>query len=100
VLDALSDDQKRQHVETALNERIVRVYKQKPQRVRVENTTASGHWTVTEEGLFQLGDGKDHRPDLRQRTVILSALDPLGLPRATQVVSGGTGRRCAVSSRE
>ncbi len=88
VLDALSDDQKWQRFETALNQRIVRVYKLKPQRVRVDSTTASGYWTVTEEGLFQLGSSKDHRPDLPQLKVMLSALDPLGLPVATQVVSG------------
>src|SRR2546421_4012796 len=88
VLDALSDEQKWQHFETALNQRIVRVYKLKPQRVRVDSTTASGYWTVTEEGLFQLGYSKDHRPDLPQLKVMLSALDPLGLPMATQVVSG------------
>ncbi len=88
VLDALGDDQKWQHFETALNQRIVRVYKLKPQRVRVDSTTASGYWTVSEEGLFQLGYSKDHRPDLPQLKVMLSALDPLGLPVATQVVSG------------
>jgi transposase len=88
VLDTLSDDQKWQHFETALNQRIVRVYNLKPQRVRVDSTTASGYWTVTEEGLFQLGYSKDHRPDLPQLKVMLSALDPLGLPVATQVVSG------------
>jgi transposase len=88
VLDALGDDQKWQHFETALNQRIVRVYNLKPKRVRVDSTTASGYWTVTEEGLFQLGYSKDHRPDLPQLKVMLSALDPLGLPVATQVVSG------------
>jgi transposase len=88
VLDALSDDQQWQQFETALNRQIVRVYNLKPQRVRVDSTTASGYWTVTEEGLFQLGYSKDHRPDLPQLKVMLSALDPLGLPVATQVVSG------------
>ena len=88
VLDTLSDDQKWQHFETALNQRIVRVYNLKPKRVRVDSTTASGYWTVTEEGLFQLGYSKDHRPDLPQLEVMLSTLDPLGLPVATQVVSG------------
>src|SRR5712691_11542855 len=88
VLDARSSDQKWQHFETALNQRIVRVYNLKPKRVRVDSTTASGYWTVTEEGLFQLGYSKDHRPDLPQLKVMLSTLDPLGLPVATQVVSG------------
>ena len=88
VLDALSDDQKWQQFEAALTWQIVRVYNLKPTRVRVDSTTASGYWTVSEEGLFQLGYSKDHRPDLPQLKVMLSALDPLGLPVATQVVSG------------
>jgi transposase len=88
VLDALSDDQKWQQFETALNRQIVRVYNLKPKRVRVDSTTASGYWTVSEEGLFQLGYSKDHRPDLPQLKVMLSVLDPLGLPVATQIVSG------------
>jgi transposase len=88
VLDALSNDQQWQQFETALNRQVVRVYNLKPKRVRVDSTTASGYWTVTEEGLFQLGYSKDHRPDLPQLKVMLSALDPLGLPVATQIVSG------------
>ncbi len=88
VLDARSSDQQWQQFETALNRQIVRVYNLKPKRVRVDSTTASGYWTVTEEGLFQLGYSKDHRPDMPQLKVMLSALDPLGLPVATQIVSG------------
>ncbi len=88
VLDALSDEQKWQQFETALNRQLIRVYDLKPKRVRVDSTTVSGYWTVTQEGLFQLGYSKDHRPDLPQLKVMLSALDPLGLPVATQVVSG------------
>src|SRR3989440_5514343 len=91
VLDALSDEQKWQHFETALNRQIIRVYDLKPKRVRVDSTTASGYWTVTEEGLFQLGYSKDHRPDLPQLKVMLSALDPLGLPVAMQEESGERG---------
>src|SRR6266516_7424473 len=88
VLDALSDEQKWQPFETALNRQIIRVYNLKPKRVRVDSTTVSGYWTVTEDGLFQLGYSKDHRPDLPQLKVMLSALDPLGLPLVTQVVAG------------
>jgi transposase len=88
VLDALSDEQKWQQFETALNRQLIRVYDLKPNRVRVDSTTVSGYWTVTEAGLFQLGYSKDHRPDLPQLKVMLSALDPLGLPVATQIVSG------------
>src|ERR687893_341193 len=59
-----------------------------PQRVRLDSTTARGYRTVTEDGLFQFGHSKDHRPDLPQVKVMLSVLDPLGLPVATDVVPG------------
>jgi hypothetical protein len=35
-------------------------------RVRVDSTNASGYMTVIENGLFQFGHSKDHRPDLFQ----------------------------------
>src|SRR3989442_1642549 len=88
VLDALAQPEAWQRFETALNQRIIRVYQLNPQRVRLDSTTASGYWTVSDDGLFQLGYSKDHRPDLPQLKVMLSALDPLGLPLATQVVAG------------
>ena len=88
VLDALSDGERWQAFERDLNRRTVRVYDLKPKRVRVDSTTASGYWTVSEKGLFQFGYSKDHRPDLPQLKVMMSALDPLGMPLATQVVSG------------
>src|SRR5258708_20619903 len=88
VLDGLAQPEAWQRFETALNQRIIRVYQLNPQRVRLDSTTASGYWSVSEEGLFQLGYSKDHRPDLPQLKVMLSALDPLGLPLVTQVVAG------------
>jgi len=88
VLDALAQPEQWQRFETALNQRIIRVYQLNPQRVRLDSTTASGYWRVNEEGLFQLGESHDHRPDLPQLKVMLSALDPLGLPLVTQVVTG------------
>jgi transposase len=88
VLDVLSDDQRWQQFETGLNRRLVRVYSLQPRQVRLDSTTASGYWTVTEDGLFQFGHSKDHRPDLPQVKVMVSALDPMGMPLAVQVVSG------------
>ena len=88
VLDALAQPEHWQRFETALNQRLIRVYQLQPQRVRLDSTTTSGYWSVSEEGLFQLGYSKDHRPDLPQLKVMLSALDPLGLPLVTQVVAG------------
>jgi transposase len=88
VLEALSDDARWGAFERALAQYLLRVYDLHPERVRLDSTTASGYWTVTEDGLFQIGHSKDHRPDLAQVKVMLSALDPLGLPVATDVVPG------------
>lgn len=88
VLDAVSDDAGWAAFETELNQRTLRVYDLKAEVVRVDSSTASGYCSVTEEGLFQFGHSKDHRPDLPQVKVVQSVLDPFGMPVATQVVSG------------
>ena len=67
---------------------MVRVYDLRAERVRVDSTTASGYWQVTEDGLFQFGHSQDQRPDLPQLKVMLATLDPLGLPVAAAVVAG------------
>ena len=71
-----------------MNRRLVRVYALAPKQVRLDSTTTSGYWTVTEDGMFQFGHSKDHRPDLPQLKVMVSTLDPMGMPLAVQVVSG------------
>jgi transposase len=88
VLEALSDDAHWQAFEGAWTQQLLRVYDLQPERVRLDATTASGYWRVTEDGLFQFGHSKDHRPDLPQVKVMLSVLDPLGLPIATDIVPG------------
>jgi transposase len=88
VLQALSADERWGAFEAALTQPLLRVYDLQPERVRLDSPTASGSWTVTDDGLFQFGHSKDHRPDLPQVKVMVSALDPLGLPVATDVVPG------------
>ena len=88
VAKLLSDDAGWQAFEGDLTGHLLRVYDLPGQRVRLDSTAASGYGRVTEDGLFQFGHSKDHRPDLPQVKVMLSTLDPLGLPVATQVVSG------------
>jgi len=88
VLRALSDDGQWDALEGALNQRLLRVYDLSSEQVRLDSTSASGYWQVTPEGLFQFGHSKDRRPDLPQVKVMLAALDPLGLPLATDVLSG------------
>lgn len=88
VLEALSHDEEWQAFEGAFTQQLLRVYDLQPERVRLDSTTASGYWSVTEGGLFQFGHSKDHRPDLPQVKVMLAVLDPLGLPVATDIVPG------------
>lgn len=91
LLTAFSDDQRWAQFEAALNGHILRVYDLQAERVRVDSTTASGYWQITDEGLFQFGHSKDHRPGQPQLKVMLAVLDPLGMPVVTQVVGG---QRC------
>lgn len=88
ALDYLSEDAAWQEFERRLNRHTLRVYDLHPQRVRLDATTAKYYGRMTEEGLFQFGHSKDHRPDLPQLKVNLSVLDPLGLPLTTTVVNG------------
>jgi transposase len=67
---------------------LVRVYDMQKECVRVDTTTAKSYAEVNEEGLLQLGYSKDHRPDLGQLKIALASLDPLGMPLATEVLSG------------
>lgn len=88
LLRTLADDAVWPLFEAALGRTLVRVYDLAGGRVRVDTTTASSYGQVTEDGLFQFGHSKDHRPDLPQIKVLLATLDPLGLPVVSAVVSG------------
>src|SRR5216683_898342 len=88
VLRRLSDDTRWAAFESALNQHTVRVYDLSTARVHVDSTSASVYATVREGGLFQFGHSTDERPDLPQVKVMQAVLDPLGMPLATDVVSG------------
>src|SRR4029450_1883335 len=88
-LQALSDDARWRPFENALTQHGGRVEALRPERVRLDSPTASGSWAVTPEGLCQFGPSKDHRPDLPQVKVMLSTLDPLGVPLGTAGVAAG-----------
>src|SRR5438093_2768922 len=88
ILRQLSDDTQWVAFEAALNQHTVRVYALPTARVHVDSTSASAYTTVNEDGLFQFGHSKDYRPDLPQVKVMQAVLDPLGMPLATDVVSG------------
>ncbi len=88
VLRHLSDDERWVQFESRLNQHSVRVYDLRTERIHVDSTTSSAYAGVSPEGLFQFGHSKDHRPDLPQVKVMQAVLDPLGMPLATDVVSG------------
>jgi transposase len=88
VLRLLSDDERWSAFESELNQRLVRVYELRPSQVRLDSTTVSGQGSVTEDGLFQYGHSKDHRPDLPQLKVMMATLDSMGMPLVTSVVDG------------
>ncbi len=88
VLGHLSDDERWRAFEQDLTGHLVRVYDLHADCVRLDSTTASSYGAVSEDGLLQWGHSKDHRPDLPRLKVMLATLDPLGLPLATEVLSG------------
>jgi len=87
VLRELSKPKYWQAIERDLGQNTVRVYDLSGERVRVDATTISGYHSGGEESLFQFGKSKDN-PALQQVKLMMGTLDPLGLPMATEVVSG------------
>lgn len=89
VLDEFGDENKWCSFEGALNQTLMDVYELNTEGgIRLDTTTSSGYWNITEGGLFQYGHSKDHRPDLPQFKLMMAVLEPLGLPLLTTVVSG------------
>ena len=87
VLNHLSKPSYWEQIEAELDQHTIRAYELEPAVVRCDATTASGYHEVTEGGLFQFGQSKDD-PRFPQIKLMTGALDPLGMPLATDVVSG------------
>ena len=88
ILRVLSNDTYWFSFEQEFMENVVRVYDLPKECVRVDTTSVMSYAEVSEQGLLQFGHSKDHRPDLAQLKVVLASLDPLGMPLATEVLSG------------
>ena len=88
ILRILSDSEKWSAFQKTMAKNVARVYDLETKQVRLDSTTISGYWEITPDGFFRLGHSKNHRPDLPQIKIMLSTLDPLGLPIVTQPVSG------------
>jgi len=78
-----------QAIEHDLNQWTIEVYELPTNVIRCDPTTVSGNHEVTEGGLMQFGHSKDD-PSLPQIKLTAASLDPLGMPLASEVVSGET----------
>jgi transposase len=74
-------------IEGDLHARSLEVYDLSPDMIRCDATTVSGDHDVTDKGLMQFGHSKDD-PSRPQLKVMMGSLDPLGMPLATDVLSG------------
>lgn len=74
-------------IEHDLNARSIEVYDLSQGVIRCDATTVSGEHEVTAGGLLQFGHSKDD-PTRPQIKVMMGSLDPLGMPLATDVLSG------------
>ena len=74
-------------IERDLNAPSIEVYDLSQDVIRCDATTVSGDHEVTEDGLGQFGHSKDD-PARPQIKVMMGSLDPLGMPLATDVLSG------------
>src|SRR5262249_15116054 len=74
-------------IEHDLHARSIEVYDLSQDVIRWDATTVSGDHKVTEGGLVQFGHSKDD-PARPQIKVMMGSLDPLGMPLATDVLSG------------
>ncbi len=74
-------------IEHDLSRHSIEAYALLTDTARVDATTVSGYHEVVEGGLFQYGHSKDD-PSRPQINVMTGGLDPLGMPLASDVVSG------------
>ncbi len=87
LLKHLSKRKYWQGIERDLTERSIEVYALPQEVIRCDATTVSGYHEVREGGLLQFGHSKDD-PNRPQIKVMTGSLDPLGMPLATDVLSG------------
>src|SRR5919108_4455161 len=87
LLTHLSKPKYWHQIERDLNARSIEVHALPPDVIRCDATTVSGAHEMTAEGLLQFGHSKDD-PTRPQIKVMMGALDPLGMPLATDVLSG------------
>jgi len=87
LLRHLSNKELWEKIETELGENAIEVHELPTNTLRCDATTVSSYSEKVEDGLIQFGHSKDN-PNLPQIKIMTGALDPLGMPLATEVVSG------------
>ena len=74
-------------IEQSVSENTIDVHELNTDVIRVDATTVSGFHETAEGELFQFGHSKDD-PNRPQIKIMTGSLDPLGMPLASDVVSG------------
>ena len=87
LLKYLSKKSYWEKIEKDLSERTIEAYELPAGTVRCDATTVSGYHEIEQDSLFQRGVSKDN-PKLPQIKIMTGALDPLGMPLASDIVSG------------
>jgi transposase len=89
ILTMLGDVEVQQVLDEALAQGWITLYELPTAVTRHDSTTVSVYQKAgDEESLIGYGHSKDHRPDLAQFKVMLSTLDPVGLPLTCQLLNG------------
>lgn len=89
ILTMLGAADKQTALDQALVQGWVTLYELPTAITRHDSTTVSVYQEAgEEESLIGYGHSKDHRPDLTQFKVMLSTLDPVGLPLTCQMYNG------------
>jgi transposase len=89
VLMMLGDEVNQEQLDISMVQDWITLYELPTEITRYDSTTVSVyHDSVNGDGLLGYGHSKDHRPDLAQFKVMLSTLDPLGLPLTCELVNG------------
>lgn len=89
VLRMLGEAEKQTALDQALVQEWITLYELPTAVTRHDSTTVSVYQEAgDEESLIGYGHSKDHRPDLAQFKVMLSTLDPVGLPLTCQLLNG------------
>ncbi|MCP4651973.1 MAG: IS1634 family transposase [Candidatus Omnitrophica bacterium] len=87
LLSHLSKANVWEEIERELAENSIEVFELPAATVRCDASTISGYHVSEVEGLMQFGHSKDNG-NLPQIKIMSGALDPLGMPLITEVVSG------------